>query len=116
VELIDVNPTICQLAGLPRQQGIDGRSLVPVVDGRSEIHRTETVSVLRNFRCLRTERYKLIQNYNSITELYDLAQDPNELRNLADDEPDTVRDLGQRLHQRFAADPRIEEERDECDR
>jgi choline-sulfatase len=116
VELIDVNPTICQLAGLPRQQGIDGRSLVPVVDGRSETHRTETVSALRNFRCLRTERYKLIQNYNSITELYDLAQDPNELRNLADDEPDTVRDLGQRLHQRFAADPRIEEERDECDR
>ena len=109
VELIDLNPTICQLAGLPPQGGIDGLSLVPVIDGRSETHRTETVSALRNFRCLRSERYKLIQNYNSVTELYNLEEDPEELRNLAGYEPDIVRGLGQRLRQRFAVDPRIGE-------
>ena len=109
LEMIDLNPTICQLAGLPPQGGIDGLSLVPVIDGRSETHRTETVSALRNFRCLRNERYKLIQNYNSVTELYNLEEDPEALRNLAGYEPDIVRGLGQRLRQRFAVDPRIGE-------
>ncbi|MGC9346591.1 MAG: sulfatase family protein, partial [Anaerolineae bacterium] len=72
VELIDVNPTICDLAGLPTQSGIDARSLASILRAQSTAHRTETVSAIRHFRCIRTERYKYIQNYNALDELYDL--------------------------------------------
>ena len=101
VELIDVNPTICELAGLPPQENIDARSFSPVLRGEAAQHRTETVSVIRNFRCIRTERHKLIQNYNDVVELYDLEDDPHELRNIAREQPDLVRSLIERMRERF---------------
>jgi choline-sulfatase len=101
VELIDLNPTVCELAGLPPQQNIDARSFVPVLHGETEAHRTEAVSALRHLRCIRTGRYKLIQNYNDVDELYDLESDPEERDNIADQEPELVRDLQRRLNERF---------------
>ena len=47
VELIDLNPTICELAGVPVLPRIDARSIAPVLRGETETHRTETVSALR---------------------------------------------------------------------
>jgi choline-sulfatase len=82
VELIDVNPTLCELVGLPAQENIDARSFVPVLGGDQLDHRTEAVSAIRNWRCIRTQQYKLIENYNDVTELYDLEQDPVELHNV----------------------------------
>ncbi len=101
VELIDINPTICELASLPAQENIDARSVAPILRGETTEHRTETVSAIRHFRCLRTHETKLIQNYNDIVELYDLSRDPSELCNIAQDQPKLVRTLGQRLAQRF---------------
>ena len=62
VETIDLNPTICDLAGLSRQSNIDARSLYPTLENPSLKHRDEAVSVIRNWMCVRTERYKLINN------------------------------------------------------
>ena len=101
VELIDVNPTICELAGLGPQENIDARSLGAALRGEYDDHREDIVSALRNFRCLRTERHKFIDNYNDIPELYDLEADPDELDNIADDDPETVRRLRRRLNARF---------------
>lgn len=101
VELIDVNPTLCELAGLPPQPDIDARSIVPVLRGEADAHRTETVGALRNFRCLRTESVKFIQNYNDLDELYDLRADPDERHNLIEARPKLARDLGHRLSRRF---------------
>ena len=39
VGLIDLNPTVCELAGLDRQPGIDAVSLVPVLSGERAQHR-----------------------------------------------------------------------------
>jgi len=97
VELIDVNPTICELAGLPPQANIDARSFAPLLRGETEAHRDNVVSALRNFRCIRTDRYKYIANYNDVTELYDLANDPQELVNIAPEHPE----LAARLHGRM---------------
>jgi choline-sulfatase len=102
VELIDVNPTICELAGLPPQENIDARSVAPVLRGEMDAHRTETVSAIRNFRCIRTRTHKLVANDNDIVELYDLKDDPEELRNIAGDQPELVRTLTQQLAERFA--------------
>ena len=86
VELIDLNPTICDFAGVPVLPRIDAKSIAPVLHGETETHRTETVSALRNFRCIRTATHKLIENYNDVTELYDLENDPAELHNIAQSE------------------------------
>lgn len=100
-ELIDINPTICELAGLPPQNNIDALSFAPVLRGDRDDHRAETVTALRHFRAVRTRRYKLIENYGDVTELYDLHEDPAELNNVAEDAPDTVRELRRRLASRF---------------
>jgi choline-sulfatase len=101
VELNDTNPTICELAGLPPQERIDARSFVPLLRGEATAHRPDTVSALRQFRCLRTERYKLIENVNDRAELYDMENDPNERENIAARQPELVRTLQRRLQERF---------------
>jgi choline-sulfatase len=101
IELIDLNPTLCELAGLAPQEDIDARSICPLLRGEARRHRSEIVSALRGLRCIRTGRYKLIDNYNDIPELYDLQEDPHELTNAAADHPKLVRELLGRLQQRM---------------
>ena len=69
--------------------------------GEETDHRTETVSVIENWRCIRTRDYKLIQNYNDLFELYDLREDPDELRNVADQRPEVRDEMVGRLRERF---------------
>jgi len=101
VELIDLNPTICEAAGLPQQQNIDARSFMPVLLGQRDEHRPDAVTALPHLRAIRTGRHKLIENYNDATERYDLAEDPDELHNLAPDNPELVRELRERLYARY---------------
>ena len=100
VELIDLNPTLCDLVGLPPQEDIDARSLVPVLTGERAEHRTETISAIRNFRCLRTRQVKYVEHLNDRDELYDLQEDPNEQVNLAEAQPERCRELSRRLQAR----------------
>ena len=104
VELIDLNPTICELAGVPVLPRIDAKSIAPVLHGETETHHTETVSALQNFRCIRTATHKLIENYNDVTELYDLENDPSELHNIAESEREIARTLSGRLASRFRSE------------
>jgi choline-sulfatase len=101
VELIDVNPTICELAGLPPQENIDARSLGALLRGEADAHRDDAVSAIRQWQCIRTDRHKLVRNYNEGMELYDLHEDPGERRNVAPDRREVVRELSRRLHDRF---------------
>ena len=100
-ELIDLNATLCEFAGLGPQAGIDARSLAPVLKEETDSHREETVAALQNFRCIRTATHKYIKNYNDVDELYDLSQDPDELHNTADTSPELVAHLSRRLRQRL---------------
>lgn len=101
VELIDLNPTICELADVPVLENIDGRSIVHALRSGSDKHRTETVSKLQNFSCIRTDTYKLIESSDGFVELYNLNEDPNELQNIAEVEKETVRELQSRMESRF---------------
>jgi arylsulfatase A-like enzyme len=96
---LDIAPTMLALAGgLPGPQ-VQGRSLVPLLGGRRPPDwRTSFLVeywsenampwlVGMTYKAVRTERSKLIHwvNRDGVDELYDLAADPYELRNLIDD-------------------------------
>lgn len=85
VSLVDVLPTVLDLVGLAPQAGIDGASLLPVLqDPKRELGRVAYVETYfptyhfgwHHLRGLRDGRYKLIQA--SQAEMYDLDVDPGE--------------------------------------
>jgi arylsulfatase A-like enzyme len=83
----DIYPTLAALAGLPKREDLDGKSLVPVIDGELEQVREVMFNAYRNtVRSVRKENWKLIRYpERDFTQLFDLAKDPNEMNNLAED-------------------------------
>jgi arylsulfatase A-like enzyme len=92
VSLIDLLPTLCDLTGVPAPGGIDGLSLRPVLEDRSKSVREMVFGEYYGkqswrvpIRMVRTSRWKYVRYLSYGEELYDLAADPGELRNLARD-------------------------------
>lgn len=104
VELSDVNPTLCRLAGLPDQPGIDARSFHHCLASPESPHRVETVSDHRWWECIRTADCKLVRHWNRLPEFYDLKADPEERVNLYGEmqqkSPGRVSDMMRRLKAR----------------
>lgn len=108
---IDFASTLAALAGVKPRLPQDGRSLVPLLHGRSPRWRRDFVAEYLGasqlyvggpppFQALRTRRWKWIEYRNGWRELYDLKRDPYELRNIAG--PGRARlesRLTRRLHQ-----------------
>lgn len=109
VDFTDIMPTIMEIAGESAEKNMDGKSLIPILDGKDAPIRED---LFLSFTCLGvneiydpfpirsvvTERYKLIHNLNYTIEhpkgenfvksaiefeLYDLQIDPKESHNLA---------------------------------
>jgi arylsulfatase A-like enzyme len=85
--LLDIYPTLGELAGIGAPEGSEGISLVPVLEGKTEKHRDSIFTAYANVqRAVRDERWKLIV-YPQIDkqQLFDLEKDPAETRDLAGD-------------------------------
>ncbi|RFC44826.1 MAG: Arylsulfatase A [Verrucomicrobia bacterium] len=85
VYLMDLFPTLADYAGAKLPDGIEGRSLRPVIEGKSPGLRDALYTGYRDcMRAIRDDRWKLIR-YPIVdqTQLFDLAADPLELNNLA---------------------------------
>lgn len=99
VELIDLGPTLLELAGLPPLDGASGRCLAPLLRGAPvELH--EVAFSEHGPRVMvRSRDWKLVvylgQEYG---ELYDLRADPEELYNLYD--APLARDTRRTLYER----------------
>lgn len=84
VGLIDLYPTLTDLCGIPSVDGLDGKSLVPLLHqpqrstGRAMVTMFDPGNV-----SLRTSRWRYIRYADGSEELYDLENDPNEWANLA---------------------------------
>ena len=96
VEFVDIYPTLTELAGLKNPQGLEGRSLKPLLqDPLTEWNGTAITQVLRPAdqrlpepvmgRSIRTSRWRYSDwaEGEAGVELYDHASDPMEFSNLA---------------------------------
>ena len=78
---------MCDLVGAKVPEGLDGKSLKPVIDGKPTGVRDTLFFAYRDVqRAVRDDRYKLIRYPQvNVTQLFDLQTDPDEMNNLADD-------------------------------
>ena len=95
---VDVAPTILELAAVRVPRDMDGKSVVRTLKGEAgpvrqslliEYYSDTEFPRLRNlgYQAIRTDRHKYIRyrDLRDVDELYDLQQDPYELRNLLPD-------------------------------
>ena len=84
---LDLLPTLCELVGAKVPDGLDGKSLAPLVHGKTDQVRDTIFLAYRNLqRAVRHGRWKLIR-YPQINRnrLFDLQEDPFELNDLSRD-------------------------------
>jgi arylsulfatase A-like enzyme len=127
--ILDLHATFLDYAGVARE-GIDSRSLRPVLRGDEDATRDVVVSSLNPWRVVFDGRYKLVTGYDTDPDveyprwkgdkdqftaflesdrtleeeqaahdpiLWDLAADPDETENVADQHPETVERLAEHL-------------------
>lgn len=99
VSLIDIAPTICELAGLAKRGCFDGESLLPLAHGGTTDSRGWALAsysgVTSNTMSwmVRKGDYKLIVHEGYASRLFNLRQDPGELNDLVEQEPETAAEL-----------------------
>jgi choline-sulfatase len=84
IGLIDLYPTLVELCGLEAPTGLEGRSLVPLIQDPSGDWNYAAATVVENGAlALRNEHWRYILYPDGSEELYDHRNDPNEWTNLA---------------------------------
>lgn len=103
VNFIDIFPTLCELTGVETPEGLDGKSLVPVLNDSQQTVQKYAASIYPHNKywgvAIRTERYRYVTwtkgwarkdrpgnqyaKKPEFTELYDYGKDPLERKNLS---------------------------------
>ncbi len=107
---MDIYPTLLDLAGIEPPEGhhLDGESLAPLLTGKvSKLNRDKVFWHFPSYiggggpsSAMRAGDWKLIEQFETQTyEVYNLANDPGETRNLLDLEPQKAKELITALQQ-----------------
>lgn len=100
VSLIDLYPTLVELAGLEMPAHPEGVSLLPLLRDPDAEWEHAAVSTNRfGNHAVSSDRYRYIRYVDGTEELYDIESDPHEWRNLAGDPDydDVIAGLAERL-------------------
>jgi len=99
VSLIDIAPTICELGGMEERDCFDGESLMPLARGETSESRGWALSMYSGVTTntmswmLVKGDYKLIIYEGYRSRLFNLREDPQELNDLIDVEPEVAAEL-----------------------
>jgi len=110
-ELVDLYPTLCDLAGLEAPDHLAGASLRPVLEDPDAAVKEAARSQYRRYRgrftgrAIRTDRHRYVawsegNGEVGARELYDHEADPHETTNIAEREPERVAELQRLLDRR----------------
>jgi arylsulfatase A len=99
--MYDLFPTFCDVAGIKPPEGLDGVSILPTLTGQGSQY--QHVNLYWEFagyggqQAVQQGPWKAVrqklQQGKKVTELYNLANDPNETKDVAADHPKVVADL-----------------------
>ena len=105
--MMDLVPTLLELAEIETDTVFDGASLIPMAFGEELTHQPDfyfTECTWMRKHGWRTPEWKLIValepdfHFKPTVELYNLLQDPEELNNVAEEEPGVVEFLTARMN------------------
>ncbi|MFO7902677.1 MAG: sulfatase [Pirellulaceae bacterium] len=94
VEFVDVYPTLCDLAGLPTPDHVQGKTMRPLLNDVDADHKEAVITRHGGGDAVRTDRYRYMEmrarrgrgDLQGVG-LFDLKKDPQENRNVAEDPP-----------------------------
>ncbi|MFH1680899.1 MAG: sulfatase [Candidatus Eisenbacteria bacterium] len=103
VGLVDVMPTLFDILGLPAHPGWRGESLLPLLEGEGALSPryrfSEALLYGYERKVVVGDRYKFTwDEARGRMALFDLAADPRETRNIAEERPETAREMARVLH------------------
>ncbi len=84
VTLLDVYPTLVELAGLTEPDHLDGYSLVSLLHDVNAYRKEPAITAYKRHITARTDDYRFIRYTDGSTELYDRDNDPHEWVNQTD--------------------------------
>lgn len=94
VDITDLLPTFCELAGAETPVGIDGVSIAPTLTGRGDQRpRDFLIHEAGNGTSIIRGNLKLVRSKKGQLALYDLSKDHHEDKNIAGRRPQVVREL-----------------------
>ncbi|MCA9176487.1 MAG: sulfatase [Planctomycetales bacterium] len=108
VESIDLYPTLCELAGLPTPDHVQGASMVAVIRDASAPGKTAAIGRFQNGDTIRTQTHRYTEysgangNRQAVM-LYDHRNDAAEDNNIAQGNPN-AEELAKQLHQGMGRD------------
>ena len=85
VNLLDLAPTLADIAGIPKKTSWEGRSLMPLLsEEASDWEEVSLTTFSIGSHTISTPDWQLISYFDGSFELYDLVNDPNQFKNIAD--------------------------------
>jgi len=94
VRLMDWMPTFVDWAGGKTPEKIDGKSIIPLLRGQVPVHWPDSVYAehhgevwgYSSQRMVKTDQWKYVMNAHDLDELYNLQQDPWEMKNVINED------------------------------
>jgi arylsulfatase A-like enzyme len=94
----DIAPTLLSFMGVRAPGAMNGEDLTVIFDGKDPPRRRYFTAAYADYLLAGDGRHILIaQSEGAERRLYDTEEDPGELRDIADDDPDKVDELWQAL-------------------